>query len=168
MKRLRNQIYDLEKWNQQLKAYLDHLNIYEYHIQRINIDKVKGTLQFGHLIEKNIQEANGIHRFFINEIKISEVEDSGTVGIGVAEKDKKKKKKKSQIPPEQATGEIKEIYVEIKQLLDIEDVPVFIQELAVNKEVLSKVWDTTKNHFDTSIQINLFYENAKTIKRNSI
>ncbi|MBP3953199.1 hypothetical protein [Bacillus suaedae] len=153
--RLKQQIHYLNQHINKLNEYINHLNIYEYYIQEMKIETVKGMLQLGHLIEKEIKDSQGIHRFYIGNIKINEIEDSGTVSVGITEKETDTESPK--VIPEEASEEIKELFEEIKSHLAIEEVPVFFQKLAVEPKVLKEVWDKSKNKLQTT-QIQSFYE----------
>jgi hypothetical protein len=75
--KLNQHIHILHQQINALNHYLKHDHIYEYHLKSLQIEKVKGSLQIGQLIEMDIQNEEGIHRFFIDEIKITEVEGTG-------------------------------------------------------------------------------------------
>ncbi|KKB41742.1 hypothetical protein [Bacillus thermotolerans] len=133
-------------------------SIFEYHIQRIKIEKVKGTFQLGHLIEQERISENSLHRFFIGEIKITEVEGTGTVGIGLTQKGSKKEE--ALLSPQKADKEIQSIYQDSQSLLNINQVPRFLQRLAVRKPVLKAVWNDIKRSWQTSAPFDRFYENV--------
>jgi hypothetical protein len=138
----------------------DHENVneYEYHVKSLKIDKVSGNMQIGHLINDEAIVKKGIHRIYIDEIKIHEVEKTGTVGLGITEKkDKKKKKKKSKITPEEASQEVKVIYDEIKQFLNEEQAPLIFQKIAVKENVLKEVWEFLKEEKKFGETIHSFY-----------
>ncbi|MRH43204.1 hypothetical protein GH741_10985 [Aquibacillus halophilus] len=153
---LKQQINDLNKYVDYLNQYINNKNIYEYQIQGIKIEKVKGTFQLGQLIEKELIDRDGIHRFSVGEVKITEIEDTGTVGLGVTEKGTKEKKEI--ITPEEATGEVKTIYENIKLLLSVENVPMFFQTLSMEEEILKKVWSIIQKKWDSSNEFMSFYE----------
>jgi hypothetical protein len=161
IKKLNQQIHLLRQHINQLNCYLNHRNVYEYHLRTLKIDKVKGTLQIGQLVEMDVQDEDGIHRFFIDEIKITEVEGSGTVGVGITEKSKKKKKQQKKVTPEEANEKIKNIYEKIKELLALQEVPELFQKLAVKEDVLTKVWGQMSKQWDSSKPFEQFYEQVK-------
>lgn len=162
--KMQQQIDYLHQYIQHLNDYISHLNVYEYYIQGVKIEKVKGTFQLGHLMEQEVNESDGIHRFYIGEIRIREIEDSGTVGLGATQKGGTKRT----IPPEEATEEIEEIFENIKTLLVVEDVPTFFQSLAIHKDVLKKVWVTMKDNWDSSHDFALFYEKVLMLLNDAI
>lgn len=147
-----------------LNEYINHLNVYEYHIQSVNIEKIKGTFQLGHLLEKEQTERDGIHRFFIGEIKIREIEDTGIVGLGVTEKDREQ----NIILPEEASEQIKKIYEEIKSFLEIDEVPLFFQTLSLKENVLKIIWNKIKDQWSTSYDFFVFYESILKVLNDTI
>ncbi|QOR67408.1 hypothetical protein IM538_04505 [Cytobacillus suaedae] len=151
--KLKQQIHSMHQYIQHVNHYLNHLKIYEYYIQGIKIEKVKGNFQIGQLLQKEMNESEGIHRFFIGEITIREIEDAGTVGLGVVEKGISSKGNESEY-----SDEVKKIMEEIKSLLDIGELPAFFQELAGKENVLKKVWESLKEKFDSTEGFNFFYE----------
>ncbi|MCI3919246.1 hypothetical protein MO973_03230 [Paenibacillus sp. TRM 82003] len=151
IRQLHQQIANLHQHIQRLNDDISQRNLFEYHFKKVTIDKVKGTLQIGHLMQAEIQGKDGIHRFFIEEVTITEVEDTGTVGIGVTEKYNEGGADKSgKVSPEETTGEVKEIYDRIRILLGLQHVPEFIQKLAVNEKVLRSVWDQIHMYWSTT------------------
>jgi hypothetical protein len=155
----------------QLKAQLSYLakNIpqsevtYEYVIGKIKIDKVKGEFQIGKLIKGNVIDKSGRHRFHINEIEIKEIEGTGTVGVGITKKRKteNKKKKYDKVPPDQATGKIKEIYNEIEEAWEIEYIPLFFQRLATHPSLLEKLWELTQVKIVNSSSFQPFHDELR-------
>jgi hypothetical protein len=159
---LKHQIYMLHQHIHKLQNKLnENQNVFEYHLKQLNIDKVKGSLQIGQLIEKDIEDENGIHRFFIEAIQIKEVEGSGTVGVGIMEKGRGKKKLQKKISPEEASEQIKDLFNQIKDLLGLKHVPEFFQKLAVKEKVLTKVWEQMKKEWSTTEPFTRFYEQIK-------
>lgn len=152
---LKQQIFYLNQHINKLNEYINHLNVYEYYIQEMKIETVKGMLQLGHLIEKEIKDSQGIHRFYIGNIKINEIDDSGTVAVGITEKETDNDSAK--VIPEEASEDIKKLFEEIKSHLAIDEVPDFFQKLAVEQKVLKEVWEKSKNKLQTT-QIQSFYE----------
>lgn len=139
----------LQFLNEQIKNYerlIDQLPVYEYHIGKLKVDTVKGSLQLGKLFHGDEIETEGVHKIFVNDVIIKEVEGSGTVGVGIVEKQPKKKEPQQKISPEEAGSDIKEIYEDVKATLDIEVVPLFFQQLAVRKDILKKVWELMGNY----------------------
>lgn len=130
----------LKKKIANLYEYISSMPYYEYYLDEVNIKKVKGTIQLGHLIEDQQEEYGGVHKIFIDKVTIDEVSGKGVVGVGVTEK-KEGKTKKKKIPPEKAPEEIKKIYEEIKKDLKISFIPLFFQEIALKTKVLKKVQD---------------------------
>jgi hypothetical protein len=127
--------------------------IHEYVIDNIKIEKVKGDFQIGKLFKNTVHDdtdEEGVYRFFIHDIQIREIEGTGTVGLGMTEKEEKKKKKKEKtgfkkVKPEDATGNVKDIYQEIKDFWNVDHIPLFFQRLATKPELLKKVWKKSKN-----------------------
>ena len=153
---LKHQIDYLHQYIYQLNKYVNHLNVYEYYIQNVKIDKVQGRMQIGQLLKNNSNENNGIHRFYIGEITIKEIEDSGTVGLGMTETGNTKKEE-TIITPDEANEEIKKIYEYITLQMNVENVPTFFQTLAMKKEVLEKV-KNVMNDIDLCHEYTSFYE----------
>lgn len=155
----------------QLKSQLFYLtkNIsqseitYEYIIGKIKIDKVKGEFQVGKLINGNVIDKSGRHRFHIDEIEIKEIEGTGTVGIGITKKRKKKNKKKKydKVSPDQATGKVKEIYNEIKNAWEIEYIPLFFQRLAIHSSLLEKLWELAQGKIFKSASFQPYYDEIR-------
>lgn len=159
LKHLQQQIEFLKKQIQNLSSNSDFSTIYEYYINGIQIEKVKGSLQLGQLISREIQDSEGVHRFYIGEIKITEIEDSGTVGLGVNEKMTKMDKS---VSADEAVEEIAEIYQKITQLLAIDELPSFFEKLSSKKSVLAAVSKSMEESWKKSGKCPLFYE--KTLK----
>ncbi|WP_456275198.1 hypothetical protein [Bacillus sp. AK128] len=158
LKKIQQQIEHLHQYTQHLNKYLSEINVYEYYIQKVTVESVKGTLQIGHLMEEEIKEEDGVHRFYIGDLKIIKIEDSGTVGLGVTEKGTSSKEEDEIVSPEDASPEIKKIYEEIKILLGVEEVPEFFQQIASKEIVLNKVWDFMTYKWSASYGFNTFYE----------
>lgn len=155
---LKNQITYLHQYTQQLNKSLAHINVYEYYIQSITVDSVKGILQLGYLTEYEMKEDDGIHRFYIGDVKIKKVEDTGIVGLGVTEKGSSTKEEDQLVSPEEASPDIQKIYEEIKSLLDVEDVPSFFQEIATIEVLLHKIWEFISEKWNSSQPFSTFYE----------
>ncbi|MFC4556861.1 hypothetical protein ACFO3D_01405 [Virgibacillus kekensis] len=130
-----------------------NLPVYEYHIEKIHVEKVKGILQLGQLVEEEENTEKGIHKIFINDVLIREIEGSGIVGVGITEKDVHKKKQQKKIPPDEAGKEIKIKYEAIQRELALHDVPVFFQMLAVEEKVLETLWEIIQGNepFQTAV-----------------
>ncbi|QDP39777.1 hypothetical protein [Radiobacillus deserti] len=126
--------------------YINHLPAFEYHFDKIKVEKVKGTLQLGELLESD-NDKMGIHKIFVKELEIREIEGTGTVGVGITEK-KASKSKPDIIPPEAASPTIKKHYEQIKETLDIQVVPLFFQKLAVRENVLELTWENLKRNWE--------------------
>ncbi len=150
-------IQDLHYYIHQLLHYVSETNIYEYHIQKINIEKVKGTLQLGQLLEEAKNDLRGTHRLIIKDLQINEIEEHGTVGIGVTEKENNQQKQLKKVSPQEASKETKNIYEEIQTLLAIDQVPHFFQALASKQNVLKTVWTITKKTWNSNEAFNDFY-----------
>ncbi|UFU00554.1 hypothetical protein KO561_06320 [Radiobacillus kanasensis] len=134
--------------------YINHLPAYEYHLGKIKIEKVKGTLQLGELVEENSEQI-GIHKIFVKELEIREIEGTGIVGVGVTKK-KVTTSKPHIVPPEEATERIKKIYQQIKETLHIQVVPILFQKLAVKENVLEQTWKNIQvnwNHQKGNFQL---------------
>lgn len=155
IKRLQQQIEFLQHQIQNLNSNSDFSTVYEYYINGIQIEKVKGSLQLGQLISEEIQENDGVHRFYIGEIKITEIEDSGTVGLGVTEM---LTKKDNNVSADDAVEQIAKIYQKITQLLAIEELPSFFEKLSGEKTVLVAVWESMDETWKSSEKFSLFYE----------
>jgi hypothetical protein len=156
---LQQHIAYLHQYTQQLNKYLADINVYEYYIQRITVESVKGTLQLGHLTDNEIKDDDdGVHRFYIGDLKINKIEDSGTVGLGVTEKGSSPKEEDQLVSLEEASPDIQKIYEGIKSLLAIEEVPSFFQAIASKEVVLKKIWDFMDSRWDSSFVFNTFYE----------
>jgi len=160
-KKLNQQIELLHQHIKKLDQMLNHKNIYEYHLKMIDIETVKGSLQIGHLLEGEVQDEIGIHRFFIDEVKIKEIEGTGTLGIGIKEKVKDEKKKAKKVTPEEASKEVKEIYDNLQQLLGVQKVPDFFQKIAVKENVLVKVYERISHEWESSESFDKFYKDIK-------
>lgn len=141
---IKEQIEQLKKQLASYQKYVMNLPIYEYHIDKIKVEKVKGILQLGELLDDEENDHKGIHKVFIQDLTIREIEGSGIVGIGLTEKDVKKKQNKK-IPPSEANKEIK-AYDEIKEVIHLNGVPIFFQQLAVKEKVLEEVWNYIKGN----------------------
>lgn len=62
-----------------------------------------------------------------------------------------------EVQQEGKTNEINEIFEHIKDLLEVERVPLFFQKLAEKKDILRKVWTIVKENWNSSAEFNLFY-----------
>ncbi len=149
-------VQDLHHYIQELHHYVAKTKVYEYHIQKISIKKITGTLQLGQLLNNNQGDFHGIHRFFIANLHINEIEENGTVGIGIREKNYDQQQTKI-VSPQEASKETKQIYKEIQTLLDINQVPHFFQTLANKENVLKKVWTTVTNTWGLNDDFNHVY-----------
>ncbi|MFC4321539.1 hypothetical protein [Litchfieldia salsa] len=163
---LKQQIHSLQQQIQQLNSYINYSNVYEYYIQGVKLEKVKGTFQLGQLTQNELADSDGIHRFYIGEIIIKEIEDTGTVGLGITEKRKESQNK--EIPSEHATGEIKAMYNGINTLLAIENTPSFFQSLSVHEQILIKVWEFMNEQWKSTDEFTTFYENTLKLLNESI
>jgi hypothetical protein len=143
----------------QLQKELQEIPLYEYHIDSLKLDKVNGTFHIGQLVKDDTLEKEGVHKIYVEELKIHEVGDNGTVGLGVIKKNDKKKNQ-DKIPPSKASKEVKKIYEEVKQFLDVNHVPIFFQKLAVKKEVLKKIWGLIKKEEGLKNKVFSFYKEA--------
>lgn len=121
-------------------------NVYEYNVDELKIDTVKGKLRIGKEILERLPEEDGLHRFFIEKITIKTIEGTGSVVIGVAEKGKEGKKRKKRVPPEKAKGDIKKIYEDIGEAWGVDAIPVLFQRLAVKQDVLKLIWEWVKSY----------------------
>ncbi|WP_186576652.1 hypothetical protein [Aquibacillus kalidii] len=165
------QINSLKQKVKHYENLLHNLPIFEYHLGTIKVEKVKGTIQLGKLFQEEEIETEGVHKIYVDDIVIKEIESSGTLGVGIVEKSSEKQKDKNKVTPEEAEPEIKEIYEEIKNKLNIDQVPSLFQEIATKKAVLKQVWFYLKNikgtkDFYTAIASgldNLFNESTNDI-----
>src|SRR5699024_1266708 len=121
-------VQDLHHYIQELHHYVAKTKVNEYHIQKISIKKITGTLQLGQLLNNNQGDFHMIHRFFIVNLHINEIEKNGTVGIGIREIYYDQQLTKF-VFPQEASKETKQIYKEYQTLLDINQVPHFFQTL---------------------------------------
>ncbi|MBM7603013.1 hypothetical protein JOC75_000983 [Metabacillus crassostreae] len=165
LKYLQQEVEFLKKQIQNLNSNSDFSTIYEYYINGIQIEKVKGSLQLGQLISEEIQDSEGVHRFYIGEIKITEIEDSGTVGLGVTEKMSKMDKS---VAADEAVEEIAEIYQKITQLLAINELPSFFEKLSSKKAVLAAVSKSMDETWIKSEIFLLFYEKILKLLNDTI
>ncbi|TXC85986.1 hypothetical protein FS935_18195 [Metabacillus litoralis] len=165
MKLMQQQIEFLKQQIQNLNCNSDFSTIYEYYINGIQIDKVKGSLQLGQLISEEIRDSEGVHRFYIGDIKITEIEDSGTVGLGVTEK---MSNRENSVSADDAVEEIAQIYQKITQLLAIEELPSFFEKLSSKKSVLVAVSDSLDETWQSSEKFSLFYEKILSLLNDTI
>ncbi|WP_078544544.1 hypothetical protein [Litchfieldia alkalitelluris] len=154
---LQQEVQALQQQLQQLNTYINYSNVYEYYIHGLKVDNIKGNFQLGQLTQKELVDSDGIHRFYIGEIVIKEIQDTGTVGLGISEKSDKKKSK--EISEDEANEDFKAVYNSINSLLSIENTPDFFQSLSSHKEVLLKVWEFMNDQWDKNLEFTLFYEN---------
>lgn len=147
----------LQQYLQYMQTYINYSNVFEYYIDGVKVEQVKGTFQLGQLMEKELVELDGIHRFYIGEITIKEIEETGRVGVGVTEKSDKNKHQTDD--PDEVSKDIKEVYDKINSLLTIENTPTFFQALSIQKEVLNKVWEIMNEQWNSVYEFNIFYEN---------
>lgn len=152
---LQQQIQDMHQYIQQLNQYINHQNVYEYYIQGLNVGKVSGTLQLGQLIHNERKDSEGIHRFIIGEIKIREIDSTGTVGLGVMEK------MDTEPPPSENTEELNRLYKEIKTQMHVEEVPTFFKNIKL--DTLTKIQNWMGNKLDLNETLTAFYENSLAI-----
>ncbi|MFZ3579862.1 hypothetical protein [Virgibacillus sp. DJP39] len=145
--KLKNELFNYQK-------YVMKLPVYEYHIDKLKVEKVKGILQLGQLLVGNNLDHKGIHKVFVQDVIIHEIEGSGIVGIGVTEKEIKNRKKSTIITPKEASKEIKEIYTAIKKEFNLHEAPLFFQQLAVNEKVFKSVWDYISQNQSVSDAVN--------------
>jgi hypothetical protein len=139
--------------NELPKSEVQDQPVHEYVIDNIKIEKVKGDFQIGKLFkntEPEDEEEVGVYRFFIHDIQIREIEGTGTVGLGMTEMEEKRKKQKKKkgfkkITPQEATGKVKDIYQEMKELWNVNHIPLFFQRLATKPHLLEKIWTKSKN-----------------------
>ncbi|MBB6454009.1 hypothetical protein HNQ94_002460 [Salirhabdus euzebyi] len=163
IKNLQQQVNYLNQQIHYLNDYANYLNVYEYHIQAVNIAEVRGTLQLGHLIEKELYDSDGIHRFFIGEIKIREISESGTVGLGVSEKGNKKEL------PKENRDKVEKIYQDVNLLLQVDEVPSFFSKLSTQHEVLKSVWYSINTNWEPSSNtFTVFYEDVLRLLHDTV
>lgn len=135
MDRIYRELAQIRGYLRELTRKLEKMTVYEYFIDHVKIEKVKGTLQIGSLFEKETEDRKGLHRIHIRKLDIREIEGSGTVGVGVTKKSKSDQKK-----PEPDA-----ILIKIKNDLKADELPLFFQNMAERPEVLKFFWEHSQN-----------------------